>query len=208
MDLATETAGLYQIAQQVELDKNGGTDMASSSILDIDLHLKNIKNLFLDPELDPFENERLQISGAEEAANCLRTKKRKKRQVRLNIFLPAEQVDSDLQRETADALSRYCDFKITQNQRQLEIERTEGRRAVMIGLIFAALCLLMVTVVYFLGPLSDTLFMIFGGIFTILIWMAIWNPGETFLYGLQPYKLEIRTHQALKDAEIVIKKEI
>jgi hypothetical protein len=38
--------------------------------------------------------------------------------------------------------------------------------------------------------------------------MAIWNPGETFLYGLQPYKLEIRTYKALKDAEIVIKKEI
>jgi hypothetical protein len=182
--------------------------MAFTSILDIDLHPENIKQLFLDPELDPFENERLQISGAEEAANFLRTKKRRETKVRLNIFLPAEQVDSDLQRKTVDALSRYCDFKITQNQRQLEIEQTEGRRAIMIGLIFAALCLLMVTVVYFLGPLSDTLFMIFGGIFTILIWMAIWNPGETFLYGLQPYKLEIRTYQALKDAEIVIKKEI
>jgi hypothetical protein len=182
--------------------------MASTSILDIDLHLENIKQLFLDPELDPFENERLQISGAEEAANFLRTKKRRERKVKLNIFLPEEQVDSDLQRKTADALSRYCDFKIEQNLCQLEIERTEGRRAIMIGLIFAALCLLMVTVVYFLGPLSDTLFMIFGGIFTILIWMAIWNPGETFLYGLQPYKLEIRTYQALKDAEIVIKNEI
>jgi len=182
--------------------------MASTFILDIDLHLKTIKHLFLEPEFDPFENEELQISGAEEAANFLRTKQRKKRQVRLNIFLPAEQFDSDLQRMTADALSRYCDFKIALNQRQLEIGRTEGRRAIMIGLIFAALCLLMVTVVYFLGPLSDTLFMIFGGIFTILIWMAIWSPGETFLYGLQPYKLEIRTYQALKDAEIVIKKEI
>jgi hypothetical protein len=182
--------------------------MASTSILDIDLHLKTIKHLFLEPELDPFENQILQLSGAEEAVNFLRTKKREKRQVRLNIFLPAEQIDSDLQRMAVDALSRYCDFKIALNQRQFEIERTEGRRAVMIGLIFAALCLLMVTVVYFLGPLSDALFMIFGGIFTILIWMAIWNPGETFLYGLQPYKLEIRTYQALKDAEIVIKKEI
>jgi len=182
--------------------------MASNSILDIELHLRKIKHLFFDPELDPFENERLQISGIEEAVNFLRTKKRIESKIRLNIFLPLEQIDSNLQQKTADALSRYCDFKIALIQRQLEIERTEGKRAVMIGLIFAALCLLMLAVVSILGPLSDTMFVIFCGFFTILIWMAIWNPAEAFLYGLPPYKLEIRAYRALKDAEIVIKKEI
>ena len=178
-----------------------------SSYLDIDLHLKEIKHLFVDPELNPFENQRLQTSGSEEAANYLRIKERKVDNIRLNIFLPSEQIEPDLKSRTADALSRYCDFKILQNQRQLEIERSAGWRAVMIGLIFSAVCLLIVLMVNLLGPISDTLLVVFVGFFTILIWMAIWNPAEAFLYGLPPYRREIKTYKALKNAEVVIKEE-
>jgi len=178
-----------------------------SSHLDIDLHLKEIKYLFINPEFNPFEDRRLQISGAEEAANHLRTKKRKVDKIRLNIFLPSEQIEPDLQARTAEALSRYCDFKVSKNQRQLEIERAEGWRAVMIGLIFSSICLLMILVIYLLGPLSETLLVIFVGFFTILIWMAIWNPAEAFLYGLPPYRREIGIYENLKSAEVVIKEE-
>jgi hypothetical protein len=179
-----------------------------SSYLDIDLHLTEIKYMFVDPELNPFENPELQISGVEEAANFLRIRKRKVGKIKLNIFLPLGQINSDLQSKTVDALSRYCDFMIHQNQRQLEIGRAEGWRAVLIGLIFAAICLLMIAVAYLMGQFSETLLVIFVGFFTILIWMAIWRPAEAFLYGLQPYKLEIRTFEALKNAEVVIKEEM
>jgi hypothetical protein len=182
--------------------------MASTSISDIDLHPKDIKYLFLDPELNPFENERLQISGAEEAANYLRTKKRKDIKIRLNIFLPPGQIDSDTQNRTKNALERYCDFKISQNQHQLEIGWAEGWRSVMIGLCFSALCLFFALIIRFFGILTDAGLIVSTGFFTILIWMAIWNPAETFLYGLPPHKLEIRYYKVLKDAEIVIKEEI
>jgi hypothetical protein len=178
-----------------------------SSYLDIDLHLEEIKHLFVDPELNPFAYQRLQISGAEEAANHLRTKKRKVDRIRLTVFLPSDQIEPDLQSRTTDALSRYCDFKISENQRRLEIERAAGWRAVTIGLIFSALCLLVAITVHRLGTLDDALFAVFVGLLAILIWMAIWNPAEAFLYGLQPYKLEIRTYKALKNAEIIIKDE-
>lgn len=178
-----------------------------SSYLDIDLHLLEIKHLFIDPEFNPFEDHRLQISGAEEAINQLRSKKRIVDKVRLNIFLPSGQIESDLQTRTKEALYRYCDLKVLENRRQLEIERTEGWRAVMIGLIFSALCLLLVLVVYLMGPLSEALLAVFVGFITILIWMAIWTPAETFLYGLQPYKLEIKAYESLKNAEVAIKEE-
>ena len=42
----------------------------------------------VDPELNPFENPELQISGVEEAANFLRIRKRKVGKIKLNIFLP------------------------------------------------------------------------------------------------------------------------
>jgi hypothetical protein len=176
-----------------------------SSYLDIDLHLKEIKHLFVDPEMNPFEDQRLQISGIEEAANHLRIKERKVDKIRLNIFLPGGQIDPGLQSKTADALSRYCDFKILQNRHQLEIERAAGWRAVMIGLVFSVICLLMISIIYLLGPLSETLLVVFVGFFTILIWMAIWNPAETFLYGLPPYRREIKIYENLKNAEVVIK---
>lgn len=178
-----------------------------SSNLDIDLHLQNIKYLFMDPGMNPFEVQRLQISGVEEAADLLRTQKRRFDKIRMNIFLPSGQIEPDLQSRTADALSRYCDFKILQNQHQLEIEQSEGRRAVMIGLIFSTICLLMILLIYLLGPVSEALLVVFIGFFTILIWMALWTPAEAFLYGLQPYKLEIKTYKSLKNAEIVIREE-
>ncbi len=46
--------------------------MVSPSHLDTDLHLKEIKYLFVDPELSPFDDQGLQLSGAEGAANLLR----------------------------------------------------------------------------------------------------------------------------------------
>jgi hypothetical protein len=37
--------------------------------------------------------------------------------------------------------------------------------------------------------------------------MAIWSPAEMFLYGLQPYRRELKAYNALKNAEIVIREE-
>lgn len=181
--------------------------MATSSHLDIDLHLKEIKHLFVAPELNPLEDKRLQLSGAEEAANILRTKKEIVEKIRLNLFLLPDEFNSDLQAKTVDALSIYCDFKARENQRQLDIGRAEGWRAVMIGLIFSTICLLMISALYLIGPISETILVIFVGFFTILIWMAIWSPAEMFLYGLQPYRREIKAYNALKNAEIVIREE-
>ena len=181
--------------------------MVSSSSIDIDMHLQNIDQLFVDPGLNPFENSRLQISGIEEAANHLRIRKKLADTIRLNIFLPQSQINSDLQSRTIDALDKYCDFKINQNQIQLEMGRAEGWRSVMIGIIFCAICLSMIIAVSFLQTISDAELVIFVGFFTILIWMATWNPAEAFLYGLQPFRLEIRNYKALKNAEVMIKEE-
>ncbi|HSD58052.1 MAG TPA: hypothetical protein VLB04_07700 [Methanotrichaceae archaeon] len=180
--------------------------MASTDYREINLHLQDINHLFLDPELNPFENQRLQPSGVEEAANHLRAKPGQNR-IMLNIFLPKEQITPDLESKIRDALARYCDFKMEENRRQLEIEHAAGWRSVRIGLIFSAICALMVVGIYLLGPFSETLGVVFVGVFTILVWMAIWNPAELFLYGLRPYKLDIEVFKALKEAEIVVKAE-
>ncbi len=66
-------------------------------ILDIDLHLKEIKYLFVNPELNLLIARGLQLSGAEEAANLLRTKERRVEMIRLNIFLPQGQIKPGLQ---------------------------------------------------------------------------------------------------------------
>lgn len=177
----------------------------ASSYQDIDLHIKEIKYLFLDPELDPFKERRLQTSGVEEAASFLKAKERTIGKIRLNIFIPRDKIEPYLQNKTADALSRYCDFKILQNMRQLEIERAAGFRSLIIGgLIFLIIVLLVLSVVYFLGPLSENILSLLDNFFTVLIWIAIWNAAEIFLYGFHPYELEIKAYRALKNAEVVI----
>ena len=183
------------------------SDMVSASSIDIDLHLQKIDQLFVDSGLNPFENPRLQVSGIEEAVNHLRIRKKLADPIRLNIFLPQSQIDPDLLSRTIDALAKYCDFKINQNQIQLEIGRAEGWRSVMIGVIFCAICLSMIIAFYFLQTIGGAELVIFIGFFTILIWMATWNPAEIFLYGLQPFKLEIRNYKALKNAEVIMKEE-
>ena len=186
--------------------KNGSVTGMTSS-LDINLHLAEIRDLFVDPELNPFETKNLQISGVEVAINYLRVKRKIPNGIKLNIFLPPGQIDPDMQNRTENALERYCDFKISQNQQQLEIGLAEGWRSVMIGLVFSALCLLLALIIRFFGIVTDAGLIISTGFFTILIWMAVWSPAETFLYGLPPYKLEIRNYKAMKGAEIVIEEE-
>ena len=77
----------------------------------------------------------------------------------------------------------------------------------MIGLGFSTICLLLIFLIRFFGVLTDAGLIVSMGFFTILIWMAIWNPAETFLYGLHPYKTEIRNYKAMKSAEILIEEE-
>lgn len=182
---------------------------AAASSYYIDLHLLEIKYLFADPELNPFNEKNLQVSGAEEAANFLRIKGRTMAKVRLNIFLPKGQIKPGLKRKTADAISRYCDFMISRNQRLLEIEQEAGMRAAKIGvLIFLAICLIVLSVIYFLGPQSEDLLGFFENFFTLFFWIAAWTVLDIFLYELYPYKLEIKVYKALKNAEVSIMEEI
>jgi hypothetical protein len=69
-------------------------------------------------------------------------------------------------------------------------------------LAFSSICVAILLVVFLLGSLSDLGFVIFNGLFVILIWMAIWNPAETFLYGLQAFRVDIRVYSALREAEL------
>jgi hypothetical protein len=172
----------------------------------IDLHLREIGELFTNPEPNPFLEKPLRSSGVEEAANCLRLKGGKGR-ARLNIYLPPEQIEPQLETKVRRALERYCDFKIEENQCQLKIERSLGRRSALIGLVFSGICVAILLVVYVLGSLSDFGFVIFNGLFVILIWMAIWNPAETFLYGLQPFKVDIKVYSSLREAELSFEEE-
>ncbi|NPV63522.1 MAG: hypothetical protein HPY61_13025 [Methanotrichaceae archaeon] len=172
-----------------------------AEVCSIDLHLQDIGELFVSPEPDPFQERKLRSSGVEEAANILRIKGGKAR-ARLNIHLPAERMEPGLETKVRGALERYCDFKIEENQSRLKIERSLGRRSAFIGLAFSGICVAILLVVFLLGSLSDLGFVIFNGLFVILIWMAIWNPAETFLYGLQTFRVDIRVYSALREAEL------
>ncbi len=61
-------------------------------ILDICLHLKEIKYLFVNPELNPFDCQRASIIWSRRSGKPLRTKERRVEMIRLNIFLPQGQI--------------------------------------------------------------------------------------------------------------------
>ena len=76
----------------------------------------------------------------------------------------------------------------------------QGRISLVIGIVFVTLCLLAADAIDKLGS--------HGGIsiaresLTIVGWVAMWHPMQTFLYGWWPLRRQIRMYQQLGSAQV------
>ena len=165
--------------------------------LDLDLHLKDPKEMFVDPHTyDPFDENALGESGLDYLIARIIGFWFGAPHVRARIFLPPEKIEPNLEARMKRALQVYCDDLLVENRR----ERVEFliNNTLFLGIAIAVLLVnwwIQGTIITPLRAPSIALHdaLVYG--LDVLVWVALWTPVSAFLIEWFPL---FRRHQAYK----------
>lgn len=175
---------------------------------EITVHLDDLSQLFTAPSGDPFSEEPYLVSGIEWILDELTpyalgwgaTTK-------TTIVLPKGSFQTDLASKTSAAVKRYCQFKIRQNQHALVALRWQGFKALQMGIVFLAACLLLSAFLSGAAFLPGFLGTLFSNGLEIAGWVSLWRPIEIFLYEWWPFWLEDQLYKHIMNMRMFIVEE-
>jgi len=185
--------------------------MTKQTSYDLSLHLEKIDDLFVDPDTNPLENPHLRVSGMQTLLDELHTRS-PDAAIHLTLYLPGDQITPELEERTKDAIRRYCEFQIENNEREVENTRYSGQRAFRVGLVGMAIFLLLSTICYVVANKASN-YLILGiaavmaTFFSVASWVIIWGPVDTLVYGWRTIWRQARQYRSIADAQLTFRAE-
>jgi hypothetical protein len=167
----------------------------------IELRLNRAEEMFFLAQTDLFSEYRNLLTGVEYCISLLRSQ-RARRPVRLQLSLPPAEFDDDLGGRLSVALRRYCDQRISYNQRERRAVRLGGLRSLWVGVPIAVIgYLLVIFEANLVGSRGNIVLDTTGW---VLVWVGVWFPLDTFIFSPLEYGRENQALQHLRDAEILV----
>jgi hypothetical protein len=169
----------------------------------IELRLNQAEEMFALAQTDLFSEYRNFLTGAEYCISLLRSQ-RIRGPVRLEISLPRSEVNDDLGDRISVALRRYCDQRISYNQRERRAVRLSGLWSLWVGVPLVVIgYLLAIFAGKLVGPTGNTN-LVFDTTGWVLVWVGVWWPLDMFFFSPLGYGRENRVLRRLRDAEISV----
>jgi hypothetical protein len=184
--------------------------MSDSINRHVTIKLDDIAHLFVAPEFDPFSDQDAELLGQPALLYLLRKlgpdHLKRGGPLSLTLQLPPDTVTPDLKARVEQALRRYCEVRIADDQAQLRIMRSNGLRSLPSAIMALGICLalsylFLSNVLAFLSPAMNELL---GQGFGIVSWVVLWHPVEAFLYDPIPLRREISVLNYLAATDITI----
>ncbi len=141
----------------------------------IELRLNRAEEMFALAQTDLFSEYRNYFTGVEYCISLLRSQ-RIRRAVRLKLSVPPAEFDDALGDRVGVALRRYCDQRISYNQRERSATRLGGVRSLWIGLPIVVIGYLLVIYENRLVGHSGNIVLDTTG--WVLVWVGIWFPAR------------------------------
>ena len=160
--------------------------------------------MFEMPQTDLFSEYRNFLTGVELALSELRGR-RDRRPVRLEIELPASEIDNDLTVRMSRTLNRYCNHRTLYNEREQRATRFTGISSLRIGLPIAALGLLLTWTSVRATDEDSAIRLITDHVGWVLGWLGLWFPLDALLFYPLTYGRENRVLALLAEAEVVVR---
>jgi hypothetical protein len=126
-----------------------------------------------------------------------------KRALRLVIHLPADQRPTADATDLAKAIHNYFANQEKQSRRRLRLLFHDGRVALIIGLAFLLVCMVLREVAFSFG--TGTVSEIVAEGTLIIGWVAMWRPLEIFLYEWWPIRRRCRVYGKLSTIPVVVR---
>jgi hypothetical protein len=148
---------------------------------------------FLNKDLDPEANTFIETWAAGYAPGS-----------RFHITIHLEQwpSDGDPSEMLSTAIHNHFSYKAERTRTALKHLLQLGRKSLVIGLVFVTLCLFAADAIEKLGTFPGST--IARESLTIVGWVAMWRPLQTFLYDWWPLQRQIRLYQQLGSAHIQV----
>jgi hypothetical protein len=167
----------------------------------IELRLNQAEEMFALAQTDLFSEYRNYLTGVEYCISVLRSQ-RLPGTVKLQLSLPAGQIDDALGERLRLALRRYCDQRISYNSRERRAVRWGGVWSLWVGVPIVVIGYLLVIFENRLVGRSGNIILDTTG--WVLVWVGIWFPLDTVFFSPLGYGREIRALAHLRDAEITV----
>jgi len=169
----------------------------------IELRLNRAEEMFVLAQTDLFSEYRNYLTGVEYCISLLRSR-RTRAPVRLELSLPPSEFEDDLGGRLSTALRRYCDQRISYNQRERRAVRLGGLWSLRVGVPIVVIgYLLVIFAGRLVGATGDTDLVVdtTGWVF---VWVGVWWPLDMFFFSPLGYGRETRVLRHLRDAEISV----
>ncbi len=165
------------------------------------LSLNHPNEMFELPQSDLFSEYRNFLTGVDYCISELRSQ-RKRTPVRLEISLPENEVDDQVAERIGRTMRRYCDHRITYNDRERRAIRLDGASSLWVGLPIAVVGMLIVILgAKLANPSGDGgLVLNTGG--WILAWVGLWFPLDSIVFTPLGYGRENQVLRLIHDAEV------
>lgn len=174
------------------------------------LRLQSIDQLFNGVDANPFSSSEQDILGQPALESLLTQMQVHSRRdwsaTPLTIALPPDQVTPDLQARTVQAIQRYCQARIDENDLQVRLSRKQHTFGMVLVLVIA----LVATVIGYLllstllAGASSVLQAIVAGAVCVFVWVILWDPLEALLFDWAAPARENRVLRGIMAMPVVI----
>ncbi|WPG40881.1 hypothetical protein [Variovorax sp. EBFNA2] len=171
----------------------------SPSEHELDLRVNELAQLFNSMDPTPFLNKDLDREAEAYIESWAMGLPRDSR-LRLSIHLGRLPIEDEPSTLLTEAIHNYFEYKGNLARGELKQLLRDGRTSLLIGLSFVTACLIGAEAIAQAG--THTAFTIARESLTIVGWVAMWRPLQTFLYDWWPLARRIRVYQNLSHAHV------
>jgi hypothetical protein len=175
---------------------------AAPAEADIEIRINRLQQLFNSLDPSPFRERDLDRNAEEYILGSAEELPLEKA-LRLVIYLPADQCPAADPTDLGKAIHHYFAYQETETRRRLRLLFRDGRIALIIGLAFLFVCIVLREVAFSFG--TGTVSEIVAESMLIVGWVAMWHPLEIFLYEWWPIRRRRRVYGKLSTIPVVIR---
>jgi hypothetical protein len=169
----------------------------------ITLSLTSPEEMFTLAPVDLFSEYRNFMTGLEYCISVLRSR-RSAGPVQIKLGLPPDQIAEETDQRIARTLYRYCEHRISYNQRERRASRRDGVFSLWVGFPIVVVGFILVIIKgSIVGSTGNAnLVLDTGG--WVLVWVGLWFPLDTLLFTPLAYGRENRVLKRLRTADVIV----
>lgn len=168
------------------------------------LRLSRAADMFEMPQTDLFSEYRNFLTGVDFCISELRSHP-KSGPVRLELELPSSEIDDETEAKLQRTLRRYCDHRLTYNERERRAVRIDGLASLRVGIPVAIVGLLVAVLGARAAGTSGNSNVLLDTGGWVLTWVGLWYPLDTLLFSPLGYGRENRVLLSLRDAAVEVR---